>query len=97
MSTLVLQRRTVGVESVFLAIHGGENLCPRLSISLPDAVTARQLRDMLAQYDVYLISGPDDDGRFVLSTPRNSSLYDTARVLDVASAARSSDTVYPRP
>ncbi|WP_256946642.1 MULTISPECIES: hypothetical protein [Burkholderia] len=97
MSMLALQWRTVGVESTLLATRGGENLCPRLSISLPDAVTAKRLRDVLAQYNVHLISGPDDDGRFVLSAPRSSSLYDAARVLDVASATQLPDAVCPRP
>lgn len=97
MSILALQWRTVGMESALSIARGGGDLCPRLAISLADTVTAKELRDVLAQYNVHLISGPDDNGHFVLSAPRTSSLYDAAKVLGTVSTTQLPDGVCPRP
>lgn len=75
----------------------GGGACPRLVVDLPDAVSAKQLRNTLAQYAVSIVAGPDEDGRFVLSAARESSLHDAATALGAAGVAAALPGACPTP
>ncbi|KNY11631.1 hypothetical protein AKG08_08165 [Achromobacter piechaudii] len=87
LSVVVMQQAPSdsGMSDGVLTRGGGA--CPRLVVDLPDTVTARQLRNALSQYAVSIVSGPDEDGRFVLSAARESSLHDAARALGAVTVA----------
>ena len=75
----------------------GGGACPRLVVDLPDGVTAKQLRNTLSQYAVSVVAGPDEDGRFVLSAARESSLHDAAQALGARSVSVAPAGVCPKP
>lgn len=75
----------------------GGGACPRLVVDLPDGVTARQLRNTLSQYAVSIVAGPDEDGRFVLSAARESSLHDATQALGARSTSVAPAGVCPKP
>lgn len=75
----------------------GGGACPRLVVDLPDGVTAKQLRNTLSQYAVSIVAGPDEDGRFVLSAVRESSLHDAAQALGARSVSMAPAGVCPKP
>lgn len=75
----------------------GGGSCPTLTVDLPDGVTARQLRNTLSQYAVSIVAGPDEDGRFVLASTRESSLRDAALALGALSATPGPAGECPRP
>ncbi|KRC73267.1 hypothetical protein D3C87_404460 [compost metagenome] len=93
---VVLQAPREDVFSDGVATRGG-GACPRLAVDLPDGVTARQLRNTLSQYAVSIVSGPDEDGRFVLASTRESSLRDAASALGALSATPAPAGACPRP
>lgn len=63
-----------------IATRGGAS-CARWIVDLPDSVSVAQLRDVLTQYAVDVTSGPDPDGRFVMSAVREDSLRGAAKAL----------------
>lgn len=75
----------------------GGGACPRLVVDLPDGVTAKQLRNTLSQYAVSIVAGPDEDGRFVLSAARESSLHDAAQALGARSVSVAPAGACPKP
>lgn len=75
----------------------GGGACPRLVVDFPDGVTAKQLRNTLSQYAVSVVAGPDEDGRFVLSAARESSLHDAAQALGARSVSVAPAGVCPKP
>jgi hypothetical protein len=75
----------------------GGGACPRLVVDLPDGVTAKQLRNTLSQYAVSVVAGPDEDGRFVLSAARESSLHDAAQTLGARSVSVAPAGACPKP
>ena len=75
----------------------GGGACPRLVVDLPDGVTAKQLRNTLSQYAVSVVAGPDEDGRFVLSAARESSLHDAAQALGARSVSVAPAGACPKP
>lgn len=75
----------------------GGGSCPRLVVDLPDALTAKQLRNTLSQFAVSIVDGPDADGRYVLSAARESSLQDAAAALGALSATPGPAGACPRP
>ncbi|MBV7499888.1 hypothetical protein KW836_08520 [Achromobacter sp. ACM05] len=88
LSVVVIQQAPVQGPAVVLSddvlTRGGAS-CPRLVVDLPDALTARQLRNTLSQYAVSIVDGPDADGRYVLAAARESSLRDAATALGALS------------
>ncbi|CAB3683034.1 hypothetical protein LMG26690_01705 [Achromobacter animicus] len=88
LSVVVMQQAPVQGPAVVLSddvlTRGGAS-CPRLVVDLPDALTARQLRNTLSQYAVSIVDGPDADGRYVLAAARESSLRDAATALGALS------------
>lgn len=76
--------------------RGGAS-CPRLVVDLPDALTARQLRNTLSQFAVSIVDGPDADGRYVLAAARESSLRDAATALGALSATGAPAGACPKP
>lgn len=76
--------------------RGGAS-CPRLLVDLPDGLTARQLRNILSQYAVSIVDGPDADGRYVLAAARDSSLRDAATALGALSATSAPGGACPKP
>lgn len=95
-AVVVLQAPRDDLASDGVLTRGGGS-CPTLSVDLPDNITARQLRNTLSQYAVSIVSGPDDDGRFVLAAPRESSLLDAAAALGALSAVPGPVGECPRP
>ena len=83
---VVLQAPRETLVSDGVLTRGGGS-CPRLVVDLPDELTARQLRNALSQYAVSIVSGPDEDGRYVLASARESSLRDAAAALGALSSA----------
>lgn len=100
LSVMVVQQAPLDVSPDLPASDGvltrGGGSCPRLVVDLPDALTAKQLRNTLSQYDVSIVDGPDADGRYVLSAARESSLQDAAHALGVLSATPGPAGVCPR-
>lgn len=99
LSVMVAQQAPVGAPDApdTVLTRGGGSACPRLVVDLPDALTARQLRNTLAQYDVSIVNGPDADGRYVLAAARESSLRDAATALGALSTAPAPAGVCPTP
>lgn len=95
-AVVVLQAPRDDLTSDVVLTRGGGS-CPTLLVDLPDSVTARQLRNTLSQYAVSIVSGPDEDGRFVLAAPRESSLRDAAAALGALSAVPGPAGACPRP
>lgn len=100
LSVVVLQQAPVQGPAVVMSddvlTRGGAS-CPRLVVDLPDALTARQLRNTLSQYAVSIVDGPDADGRYVLAAARESSLRDAATALGALSAAAAPAGACPKP
>lgn len=100
LSVVVLQQAPVQAPAVVMSdgvlTRGGAS-CPRLVVDLPDALTARQLRNTLSQYAVSIVDGPDADGRYVLAAARESSLRDAATALGALSATAAPAGVCPKP
>ena len=100
LSVVVVQQAPVegpaGGMSDGVLTRGGAS-CPRLVVDLPDALTARQLRNTLSQYAVSIVDGPDADGRYVLAAARESSLRDAATALGVLSATGAPAGACPKP
>ena len=100
LSVVVVQQAPVegpgGVMSDDVLTRGGAS-CPRLVVDLPDALTARQLRNTLSQYAVSIVDGPDADGRYVLAAARESSLRDAATALGALSATDAPAGACPKP
>ncbi len=67
-----------------IVTRGGAS-CARWIVDLPDNVSVAQLRDVLTQYAVDVTSGPDADGRFVMSAVREDSLRGAANALGALS------------
>jgi len=97
LSVMVVQQAPLDVAAPDGVLTRGGGSCPRLVVDLPDALTAKQLRNTLSQYDVSIVDGPDADGRYVLSAARESSLQDAAHALGVLSATPGPAGVCPRP
>lgn len=97
LSVIVVQQAPLDVAAPDGVLTRGGGSCPRLVVDLPDALTAKQLRNTLSQYDVSIVDGPDADGRYVLSAARESSLQDAAHALGVLSATAGPAGVCPRP
>lgn len=97
LSVIVVQQAPLDVAAPDGVLTRGGGSCPRLVVDLPDALSAKQLRNTLSQYDVSIVDGPDADGRYVLSAARESSLQDAARALGVLSATPGPAGVCPRP
>ncbi len=97
LSVIVVQQAPLDVAAPDGVLTRGGGSCPRLVVDLPDALTAKQLRNTLSQYDVSIVDGPDAVGRYVLSAARESSLQDAARALGVLSATPGPAGVCPRP
>lgn len=96
MSVVVLQTPQENLDSPSTTRGAGET-CARLVVDLPDTLTAKQLRETLAQYAVTLVSGPDEDGRFVLTAKRQSSLQDAARALGATATISLKAGACPKP
>lgn len=64
--------------------RGADGQCARLHVDLPDTITASQLRDVLTQYAVSVVSGPDAKGYFILAAHREASLHSAATALGAA-------------
>ncbi|WP_373980334.1 hypothetical protein LN047_23350 [Achromobacter sp. JD417] len=101
LSVMVAQQAPVGPDAGGAApdavlTRGGAS-CPRLVVDLPDALTARQLRNTLSQYAVSIVDGPDADGRYVLAASRDSSLRDAAAALGALSATAAPAGACPTP
>lgn len=101
LSVMVAQQAPVGPDVGSAApdavlTRGGAS-CPRLVVDLPDALTARQLRNTLSQYAVSIVDGPDADGRYVLAATRESSLRDAAAALGALSATAAPAGACPTP
>lgn len=101
LSVMVAQQAPVGPDVGGAApdavlTRGGAS-CPRLVVDLPDALTARQLRNTLSQYAVSIVDGPDADGRYVLAATRESSLQDAAAALGALSATAAPAGACPTP
>jgi hypothetical protein len=100
LSVVVVQQAPVEGPAVVMSddvlTRGGVS-CPRLVVDLPDALTARQLRNTLSQYAVTIVDGPDADGRYVLAAARESSLRDAATALGALSATGASAGACPKP
>ncbi len=101
LSVMVAQQAPVGPDAGGAApdavlTRGGAS-CPRLVVDLPDALTARQLRNTLSQYAVSIVDGPDADGRYVLAATRESSLQDAAAALGALSAKAAPAGACPTP
>jgi hypothetical protein len=75
----------------------GNGVCARLAVDLPDTVAAKQLRDVLTQYGAAIVSGPDENGRFVLSAPQMSSLDSAAKALGALSSIPQTSGACPPP
>ena len=97
LSVIVVQQAPLDVAAPDGVLTRGGGSCPRLVVDLPDALSAKQLRNTWSQYDVSIVDGPDADGRYVLSAARESSLQDAARALGVLSATPGPAGVCPRP
>ncbi|MNQ72880.1 hypothetical protein D3C85_875920 [compost metagenome] len=93
---VVLQAPREELVSDGVLTRGGGS-CPRLTVDLPDDISARQLRNVLSQYAVSIVAGPDEDGRYVLASVRESSLRDAAAALGVRSATPAAAGACPRP
>ncbi|WP_312427788.1 hypothetical protein [Achromobacter sp.] len=100
LSVVVVQQAPVEGPAVVMSddvlTRGGAS-CPRLVVDLPDALTARQLRNTLSQYAVSIVDGPDADGRYVLAAARESSLRDAATALGALSATAAPAGACPKP
>jgi len=100
LSVVVMQHAPVQDPAVVMSddvlTRGGAS-CPRLVVDLPDALTARQLRNTLSQYAVSIVDGPDADGRYVLAATRESSLRDAATALGALSATAAPAGACPKP
>lgn len=100
LSVVVIQQAPVQGPAVVLSddvlTRGGAS-CPRLVVDLPDALTARQLRNTLSQYAVSIVDGPDADGRYVLAAARESSLRDAATALGALSITAAPAGACPKP
>ncbi|MFJ3461343.1 hypothetical protein [Achromobacter spanius] len=100
LSVMVVQQAPVQGPAVVMSddvlTRGGAS-CPRLVVDLPDALTARQLRNTLSQYAVSIVDGPDADGRYVLAAARESSLRDAATALGALSATGAPAGACPKP
>ncbi|NMK47271.1 hypothetical protein [Achromobacter sp. Bel] len=96
LSVMVVQQAPLDAPAPDGVLTRGGGSCPRLVVDLPDALTAKQLRNTLSQYDVSIVDGPDADGRYVLSAARESSLQDAAHALGVLSATPGPAGVCPR-
>lgn len=96
LSVMVVQQAPLDAPAPDGVLTRGGGSCPRLVVDLPDALTAKQLRNTLSQYDVSIVEGPDADGRYVLSAARESSLQDAAHALGVLSATPGPAGVCPR-
>ncbi len=66
--------------------RGADGQCARLHVDLPDTITASQLRDVLTQYAVSVVAGPDAKGYFILAAPREASLQSAATALGAVTA-----------
>lgn len=100
LSVVVVQQAPVGGPEVVMSddvLSRGGASCPRLVVDLPDALTARQLRNTLSQYAVSIVDGPDADGRYVLAAARESSLRDAATALGALSATGAPAGACPKP
>lgn len=93
---VVLQAPREELVSDGILTRGGGS-CPRLTVDLPDDISTRQLRNTLSQYAVSIVSGPDEDGHFVLASVRESSLRDAAAALGARSATPAAAGDCPRP
>lgn len=100
LSVVVMQQAPVQNPAVVMSddvlTRGGAS-CPRLVVDLPDALTARQLRNTLSQYAVSIVDGPDADGRYVLAAARESSLRDAATALGALSVTAAPAGACPKP
>ena len=101
LSVMVAQQAPVGPDAGGAApdavlTRGGAS-CPRLVVDLPDALTARHLRNTLSLYAVSIVDGPDADGRYVLAATRESSLRDAAAALGALSATAAPAGACPTP
>lgn len=100
LSVVVVQQAPVEGPEVVMSddvLSRGGASCPRLVVDLPDALTARQLRNTLSQYAVSIVDGPDADGRYVLAAARESSLRDAATALGALSATVAPAGACPKP
>jgi len=100
LSVVVMQQAPVQGPAVVLSddvLTRGSASCPRLVVDLPDALTARQLRNTLSQYAVSIVDGPDADGRYVLAAARESSLRDAATALGALSVTTAPAGACPKP
>ncbi|MGE8703041.1 MAG: hypothetical protein ACN6O5_10180 [Achromobacter sp.] len=100
LSVVVVQQAPVEGPEVVMSddvLSRGGASCPRLVVDLPDALTARQLRNTLSQYAVSIVDGPDADGRYVLAAARESSLRDAATALGALSATGAPAGACPKP
>lgn len=100
LSVVVVQQAPVGGPEVVMSddvLSRGGASCPRLVVDLPDALTARQLRNTLSQYAVSIVDGPDADGRYVLAAARESSVRDAATALGALSATGAPAGACPKP
>lgn len=100
LSVVVVQQAPVGGPEVVMSddvLSRGGASCPRLVVDLPDALTARQLRNTLSQFAVSIVDGPDADGRYVLAAARESSLRDAATALGALSATGAPAGACPKP
>lgn len=101
LSVMVAQQAPVGPyvggAAPDAVLTRGSASCARLVVDLPDALTARQLRNTLSQYAVSIVDGPDADGRYVLAATRESSLRDAAAALGARSATAAPAGACPTP
>jgi len=93
---VVLQRPTQDISQGAILTRGADTGCPRLVVDLPDTVTAKRLREVLAQYAVTVVDGPDADGRFILAAKRETSLRDAASALGALSSTPAPSDVCPK-